>query len=142
MSVLGIIVALIVLVVAACGGDDESASPTSVPAKATPTDTPAASESSDSGATKVSVINQDPGGSGSYRFSPKDFKFSMGETVEFTITAETEFHTFTVDDLEIDVSLSAGQSEVLTFTFNKPGTYKLICIPHEALGMTGTIVVE
>ena len=94
-----------------------------------------------SGST-VAVTLQDPGGSGSYKFDSSEFAFSAGETVSFTFSAESEFHTFTVDDLGIDVSVDGGSSETLTFTFVTPGEYKLICIPHESLGMVGTITVQ
>ena len=90
----------------------------------------------------VDVNNQDPNGSGSYKFSPDEIVLSAGETIQFNITAETEFHTFTVDDLEIDVSVDAGQTEKLVFTFEKAGTYRLYCIPHEAQGMVATITVQ
>ena len=136
LSVLAIILILPALIVAACGGDDETTT-TTEPTKVLATDTPAVS-----GATQVSVVNQDPGGSGEYKFSPSEFKFGVGETVQFSITAETEFHTFTVDELDIDVSLSGGETETLVFTFDTAGEYKLYCIPHEALGMETTITVE
>ena len=34
------------------------------------------------------------------------------------------------------------QQSGLDFEFTEAGTYKLICIPHEAQGMIGEIVVE
>ncbi len=136
LSVLAIVLILPVLIVAACGGGGETTTTTE------PADTPVADTPAASGATQVTVINQDPGDSGEYKFSPTEFNFSVGETVQFTIEAETEFHTFTVDELSIDVSLSGGESESLVFTFDKAGEYKLYCIPHEALGMVTTITVE
>ena len=87
-------------------------------------------------------MNQDLGGSGVYAFSPKDLAFSVGDCVQFTITAETELHTFTVDDLGIDRSLDVGETITFTFTFDQPGVFKLVCIPHEANGMVGTITVQ
>ena len=90
----------------------------------------------------VEVLNKDLGGSGEYEFSPKDHTFSVGDQITFAISAETEFHTFTVDELEIDVEIDAGETEIFTFTFDKAGTYKLICIPHESLGMVGEIIVQ
>ena len=75
-------------------------------------------------------------------FGPSDFTFDVGETVTFALCAESEFHTFTVDDLGIDVSVDVGSLESLSFTFDQLGTFQLICIPHEALGMTGTITVQ
>ena len=59
----------------------------------------------------------------------------------FTLIAETEFHTFTVDDLDIDVSLDPDSPQTFTHTFDTPGTFKLICIPHEIQGMVGSITV-
>ena len=75
-------------------------------------------------------------------FDPSEFSFDVGDTVAFTLCAETEFHTFTVGDLEIDVDVDGGKTERLIYTFDKAGTYDLICIPHQALGMVGTITVE
>jgi plastocyanin len=58
------------------------------------------------------------------------------------MTAETEFHTFTVDDLDIDEAVSSGDTVEFTVTFDKAGEFHLFCIPHEALGMEGTIKVQ
>lgn len=35
-----------------------------------------------------------------------------------------------------------GPGESFSVTFDVPGTYRYFCIPHEAQGMTGTVVVE
>ena len=60
----------------------------------------------------------------------------------FVLTAETDFHTFTVEDLGIDESIDGGDTKTLTFTFEEPGAFPLICIPHQSLGMTGTVEVR
>ena len=88
------------------------------------------------------VILQDPAGTGDYRFDPSELNFTKGECVSFTLTSETEFHTFTVEALDIDVSVDGGMTERTSFTFDAPGEYKLTCIPHELLGMVGTITVS
>ena len=75
-------------------------------------------------------------------FDPSQFTFDVGDRVTFTLWGETEFHTFTVGDLDIDVDVDEGTTETFSFTFDQPGTFQLICIPHEALGMTGTITVK
>lgn len=90
----------------------------------------------------MNVNLQDPGGSGEYTFEPAEFRFQQGETVTFVLNAQTEFHTFTVDDLGIDVAVNGGTTQRLTFTFDNAGMFSLICIPHEALGMVGTIIVS
>ena len=62
--------------------------------------------------------------------------------IVFTLSAETEFHTFTVDELGIDESVDASEKIRFSFTFDRAGIYKLVCIPHESLGMVGTITVQ
>lgn len=84
----------------------------------------------------------DPDGSGQYQFDPSRWTFRVGQEVNFILRAETEFHTFTVDDLGIDLSVVGVRTENFTFTFDRPGEYRLICIPHQALGMVGTITVN
>ena len=91
--------------------------------------------------TPVAVSLQDPGGSPEYGFDPAELSFKVGETVSFTLTSETEFHTFTVEDLLIDQSVDSGETLSFGFIFTQAGEYRLICIPHEAQGMVGTIVV-
>ncbi len=144
-------VALVSIALVACGGGAEPApaapqrpSPPVVPPANPPAVAPSNTTSggTSGGGTPVTVSLQDPGGSGSYKFDSSEFTFSAGETVSFTFNSEAEFHTFTVDDLGIDVSVDAGSSETLTFTFDKPGKYELICVPHVALGMVGTITVQ
>ena len=93
-------------------------------------------------ALKVEVLNRDVGGSGVYAFDPKEFTFSVGDSVEFTVTAETEFHTFTVDELGIDEVVLGGETITFTYTFDEAGEFKLFCIPHQSLGMVGTITVR
>ena len=77
-----------------------------------------------------------------YGFNPTDITVKKGETVTFNLTSENEFHSFTVDSLGIDVEVDAGTTEEITFTFSEAGTFDLICIPHESLGMVGKIIVQ
>ena len=150
LSVLFIVSVVLTLVIAACGGDDDSGngagtsspSPAASATTVTAPTTAAQPASSADGVTKFTVENQDVGGSGEYKFQPSELQFSVGETVEFSITGETEFHTFTIEELKIDEVVDAGETTTFTFTFDTAGEYKLICIPHQALGMVGTVVVK
>jgi len=90
----------------------------------------------------IVVSNLDKGGSGKYEFSPSVFEFKVKDKVTFALTSETEFHTFTISELNIDVEIETGQTEIFTFDFDKPGKYRIFCIPHESLGMVGEIIVE
>ena len=102
----------------------------------------ASSSASVTGGTRVEIKLRDDKGSGTYAYSPGEFTFKVGEVVNFVITSETELHTFTVDDLNIDQSVDAGETVEFSFKFDKPGTYSLICIPHETQGMIGKITVQ
>ena len=139
---------------AACGGGDSAeptptpvqpaspappaAAPATVPASA-PATAPAAPASAAEAAT---VQLNDNGGRGPFEFAPAEFTFSAGQTVNFALVGEATFHTFTVESLGIDVEVNGGETVDFSFTFDTPGTYKLICIPHQALGMLGTITVN
>ena len=104
------------------------------------------SEPADSDATVVTILNTDPAGSGAYAYEPSELSFKVGDTVTFVNIAETELHSFTIDDLGIDLDIDGGtnpgQEESVTITFDKPGVYPIICIYHEGNGMLGTITVE
>jgi plastocyanin len=132
------------LVACSSGGDDKG---TAAPAAPAATTAPAASETAPPTAAPeaqgdvVSLISEDPGGSGKYQFNPKELTFKLGQTVTFQLKAESEFHTVQVDALGIDEALNAGETRSITVTFNKAGEFRLYCIPHEALGMVGKITV-
>ena len=145
--------AIVMLGVFACGQPTpEPPPPTTVPRisppppQAAPTVAVAtqngASGQAAGGGTPVEVAMQDIGGSGEYAYSPAEMTFSVGETVTFTLTSEAEFHTFEVDDLDIYIEVDAGDTATYTFTFDEAGTYDLICTPHNAQGMVGTITVN
>lgn len=156
----GIVLALLL---AACGSDDpepptgvdsppppeaaaaevvKAASQTIVGTEAEGDDAAASVGGGCEGGTARTVALEDPAGSGAYQFDPSELSFAKGECVNFTFTSETEFHTFTVAALDIDVSVDGGATENLGFTFDVAGEYELICVPHELLGMVGTITIS
>ena len=80
-----------------------------------------------------------------YAYEPESLLFELGETVEFRFTSEDEVHTFTVEELGINwVVPGKAKSQLQFFTFEKAGSFELICtIPgHEGLGMVGIIDVR
>lgn len=147
-----VVASIVSILLVACGGGATPAPATAQPASPPPPPpaaapaAPAAPSSSvpsgSAGGAQFEVTLEDPAGSGAYKFGPADMTFSVGETVTFAFSSESEFHTFTVDDLGIDESVDGGTTTTLTFTFDKAGTFDLICVPHEALGMVGTITVQ
>ncbi len=149
---LTVLVVFAAMAALACGGDEEQApaaprpSPppppaATAPAPPAPTAPAGPAPVVPGPASDVTVGLNDSGGRGPFVFDPVDFSFSAGEVVSFTFVGEATFHTFTVEELGIDVDVNAGETVSLDFTFDQPGTYTLICIPHQALGMVGTITV-
>ena len=97
-----------------------------------------------------------------FDFDPKRVTISVGTTVKWTNDSDVG-HTVTAYDGRIptnaayfasggfdsekaarnDVSgglLTSG--ETYEHTFETPGTYEYLCIPHESSGMTGTVAVK
>lgn len=120
------IVALMAVVLAACGGE---AAPT---------------------ATTVADYTVELAGiaSGSYRFHPKDLSLTAGKTYTIKVMSDAEFHTWTVRNPQdpskplIDVQVLPGETKSVEFTAPAAGAYELVCVPHEALGMRGTITAK
>jgi plastocyanin len=95
-------------------------------------------------------------------FSPEEFTVKVGDALEWkssgggahTVTAYgdslpdgAEFFASGGARSEQDArdDLSGGlltEGETYSVTFSEPGTYEYFCIPHEQVGMTGTIIVE
>ena len=131
-----LLVSAVALMTGCSAGETESSSPDAPTSKVPATAPPSIPEGA------VKVINKDVGGSGKYEFDPARLTFNVGQEVTFAVSSETEFHTFTVDELDLDVEMDPGETKIFTFTFSEAGTYELICIPHETLGMVGEIVVQ
>lgn len=155
---LAILSVITTLAAMACGGGTSTASALVAPYPTTPprlspsppppaptvaVPTPDVSSSGQAaGGTPFTVNLEDVGGSGEYKFDPTDMTFSVGETVTFTLTSESEYHTFEVEELDIFEEVDAGDLQTFTFTFDEAGTYELLCVPHLTQGMIGTITVQ
>jgi plastocyanin len=88
------------------------------------------------------------------RFEPATLTVPRGTTVTW-LNATSMDHTVTDDPAKAankaDVALPTGgqawdsgtiaPGQRFQHTFDTPGTYRYVCIPHEAAGMVGTITV-
>jgi len=100
----------------------------------------AAPQSSDTSSTpEDGVIKMNSGG---FFFAPNTLQAKVGEEVNIDITS-TGLHTFTIDELGVDVPTQDGITTRVTFTPNKAGTYTYYCaIPgHKEAGQIGTLTV-
>lgn len=146
---LGLTLAAIAVLAMACGGDKKPApaqpaaatkqatTPApAAPAPAAPAAAPAPAPAA--GATVITVDqNENP-----YRFGPAKFELQVGKDYTFDVRPGKEFHTFTIKDLKVDVQMNAGQGQKVPVKPAKAGTFKLVCVVHESLGMVGEIVVK
>ena len=96
------------------------------------------------------------------RYAPSSITVSVGEPVVF-VNDSDEVHTVTAEQDSLpeggsyfssggfdneDAARSSPsdgfilEGETFEVEFDAPGTYEYFCIPHEAAGMRGTIIVE
>lgn len=90
-----------------------------------------------------------------YKFDPASVTVPVGATVTWD-NSGTQVHSATFDPAKAttkaDVALPSGvdpfdsgllqPKQTWSHTFTTAGTYKYICIPHEAMGMKGEVIVK
>ena len=144
-SIMAVVISLALI---SCGGEAtgsetvKKASPSPVPRAPMDEETIDGEAAKVDRGTEVYVSMQDPGGSGEYIYDPEELNFSVGDKITFVVESESEFDTFTVEDLGIDMAVAGGGVDEVTYTFDAAGTYEFICIPHKELGMVGKIIVN
>lgn len=81
--------------------------------------------------------------SGNLFFKPSTITVKVNQPVTLNFS-NAGFHTFTIDELGVDVNLRGKPTASATFTPAKTGTFSFYCaIPGHAVGgMKGTIVVQ
>ncbi len=63
-----------------------------------------------------------------FEFDPVEFEVNGGDTI-LVQNDDPYFHTFTIDELDINVDLGPG-SQALVQIPNRRGTYRFYCVPH------------
>ena len=74
------------------------------------------------------------------RFQPTALTVAVGSTVTWTNNGNNIHALTSTDGLFDSGALAGGQS--FSFTFDKAGTYRLLCRQHSLNGMAGQIVVQ
>jgi len=157
------LVALLALAAACGGGDAEQAAPATTDttvASGTPTveiaptattTAPGGSVTPDAGGQvhEVSMVSTNGGAAG--EFQPKAITVKKGDVVRWTMADGMVMHDVSFSQADSNPAgftapadspylTQQGQTYELKIDF-APGTYNYVCIPHEMMGMTGTITV-
>ncbi|MCD1261103.1 cupredoxin domain-containing protein [Paenibacillus athensensis] len=82
-----------------------------------------------------------------YRWDPGTVVVNKGETVNLHIYGVNgDSHPFVIEGLNVKGEVKKGQETVVTFTADKAGTYRIICLTHADMAhngpMVGYIVVQ
>jgi plastocyanin len=82
----------------------------------------------------ISLITRD------IEFQTTSLEGVAGEISVFVENQDATLHTFTIEELDVDLDIPASKSARVTFEA-EPGTYRFFCVPHEG-DMEGTLVVN
>lgn len=75
-----------------------------------------------------------------FAFGPETIVAQSGEVSLYVTNRDAARHTFTVDELDVDMSIAPGQSRLIKFDA-EIGSYRFYCKPHEA-GMDGDLIIQ
>jgi plastocyanin len=77
-----------------------------------------------------------------YEFVPKELHIAPGTTVRWKNTT-SNYHTVTPDGhTQWTQWQTATMGETFEVRFDDAGTFPFYCMPHRALGMMGTVIVQ
>jgi plastocyanin len=114
------LICVVALFGAACGDSEDTAEPEAAPAEG-------------SAAIEVTAAN--------FAFSPASVPVEAGAEIELTFTNDDDTqHSFTSDDLGVDLVVDGGSSDSTTFTAPDSGSVEFVCKFHEP--MKGTITTD
>lgn len=118
-----VLFAAVFLVAGACGGGDEP-------------EESAGEDMSSTDALPVTVTASDS------QFQPDAFDGHATHTIDLTFVNEDgTAHSFTIDDMEVDVEAAGGEEATTTFTPEETGTFEFYCKYHPDT-MTGELTVS
>jgi plastocyanin len=74
-------------------------------------------------------------------FDPANITVEPGTTVTWVQSGNNPHTTTSYDGLWDSGMIEGGSGGTFSFTFEEPGTFDYFCIPHEDLGMVGSVTV-
>lgn len=84
---------------------------------------------------------------GSFYFTPNEIRVKQGDKVKINFTNAGGMHNLILDAFNVQTkTLKTGESEVISFTANKKGTFEFYCGVgngyHRMMGQIGALIVE
>ena len=64
---------------------------------------------------------------GQFAYSPSELKVNPGDTVNIQLVSTDVVHGLYVDGYDISIEADPGQTKILTFVANKPGSFRFRC---------------
>ena len=75
-------------------------------------------------------------------FSPANITVEPGTTITWVQEGNNPHTTTSYDGLWDSGMIQPGSGGSFSFTFDEPGTFDYYCIPHESMGMIGSVTVS
>src|ERR687894_1040371 len=75
-------------------------------------------------------------------FDQANITVEPGTTVTWVQSGDNPHTTTSYDGLWDSGMIEGGSDGTFSYTFDEPGTYDYFCIPHEEMGMVGTVTVS
>jgi uncharacterized cupredoxin-like copper-binding protein len=138
---------------AACGGDDDSANRGM---SANEPNGESTTTQADEGEGGMEMHHDDPPNpvapgareidvdATSYEYGPPEIDIRAGEDVAIVLSADDVEHDFVIDELETHISAEPGETTEGGLRVDEPGRYTFYCSVsgHREAGMEGTLVVS
>ncbi len=93
------------------------------------------------GQEEVTVTVGAEGNGGFFTFSPATMRIDPGTTVVWKWSGNGGMHNVVAKDGAFESELQGDAGATFEHTFESEGAFEYACEPHEALGMTGTVLV-
>jgi plastocyanin len=75
-------------------------------------------------------------------FDQANITVEPGTTVTWVQSGNNPHTTTSYDDLWDSGMIEGGSGGTFSYTFEEPGRYDYFCIPHESMGMVGSVTVS
>jgi len=109
--------------IVACGGDEEAGN----------------TGAEDGGPARQTV----PVTATDFSFSPGTLTVQARDPFDFVLTnVGNASHTFTIDELDVDAEIAAGEETIVAVTSSDSGEFSFYCRFHRGQGMQGKITVS